>query len=450
MICHGRVSVLLLSICVITLTSEALPDQQCSHLNAFPCRTGAATRRGRRISMEDRVGAWDVKCDPRHGELRTSDSPDFSIWAVFDGHGSSAVSSYLHAALHRHLRSRLCDLPLLPPPGARDQERGQDDHPPPLPEHQQHPQQRQQQEAGLKEEEEAERDVSEGRKGEAGHEAAGHHGQPDRHHHHHRHHQQQVQSALVAALAAADADLQRSAAAKPFDEPGTAGCTPVQATADVKAEPADDGNNRDSVAGFNRGSVGNGDSAGTARCGAGDGVGLLGALAEAAAAAAWEAGSTAVVAVVDWTSEVAAGAAGAAAAGEAAAARDAGQAADAGGVPLGRLWVASVGNSPALLCLPQHGQQGQGQQASAAADNDDARLSLAGSNGGSRAGGSRAQEGRSSTGKSTDSGSCISSGSGAAGRLVANVLSRIHELDDEGERRRVEAAGGRVEEPSRP
>ncbi|GFR51223.1 hypothetical protein Agub_g13598 [Astrephomene gubernaculifera] len=167
--------------------------------------------------MEDRVGAWDVKCDSRHGELRTFNSSDFSIWAVFDGHGSSAVSSYLHAALHRHLRSRLCDLPLLPPPRARDQEQDQDDLPPPFPEQQQHPQQRQQQEAGLEEVAAAERDVSEGKEEEAGHEAAGYHGHPDRHHHHQQ--QQEVRSALLAALAAADADLQRSTAASPSTQP---------------------------------------------------------------------------------------------------------------------------------------------------------------------------------------------------------------------------------------
>ncbi|GIL81022.1 hypothetical protein Vretifemale_10159, partial [Volvox reticuliferus] len=55
--------------------------------------------------MEDRAGAWTFGCSAqRHAERR------YSVWAVFDGHGSAAVSSYLEAALHIYLQRRLCDV----------------------------------------------------------------------------------------------------------------------------------------------------------------------------------------------------------------------------------------------------------------------------------------------------------------------------------------------------
>ncbi|KAG2490062.1 hypothetical protein HYH03_011527 [Edaphochlamys debaryana] len=163
-------------------------------------------------------------------------------------------------------------------------------------------------------------------------------------------------------------------------------------------------------------------------------------LRAAAASVAWECGSTAVVAVLDYYHPH-----------RLDGATDGGGGSSAGGASMGSadgdaasLWIASVGNSRAVLCTPSPPPPPPpvplpSAAAAAAAASDGASTAR------SRSGSARAGGGGGGGGGAGGGG-----GGGGVSGMLAEDAAAVHEVAEESERRRVEAEGGRVEQPARP
>ncbi|GIL50633.1 hypothetical protein Vafri_6764 [Volvox africanus] len=413
---------MLLPILTFAFVLQACSDSRANALSLTePFRTGMATRRGKRIYMEDRAGAWTVGCSAqRHAERR------YSVWAVFDGHGSAAVSSYLEAALHLYLQRRLCEVPS----------------------------------------DESATDIGENRLNRRC-------GCGDCQH---------VHLSLLRAFEDLDADMQQQ---QQQQEPqgqeeehpqlqegqllgglNNVGAELPWATEDcVKTSSAqkhmDPGTGRVWR-----------DSPDADR---------LEALRAAAAEAAWDCGSTAVVAVAEWTvngppcdggrERNGSGAAGAAAPGSRSPATLAMTPADddreprecltttshndtracvsgtgdGGSGGFGQLWIATLGNSPAILCVSS-AYKGVAQSSGRSGDDDDGRD---GGAVGCERGATGQHRARAAQSVSPD-GSDGARGGGNKHGMLAHLLTVSHDMQNEEELRRIAAAGGRVERPSSP
>ncbi|EFJ45112.1 hypothetical protein VOLCADRAFT_94614 [Volvox carteri f. nagariensis] len=158
----------------------------------------------------------------------------------------------------------------------------------------------------------------------------------------------------------------------------------------------------------------------------------LGALQAAAAAAAWDAGSTAVVAVAEW---------------------DGSRATVCPSVGSGAVAAADAASSPAQMkhvAADDTRQEAVRHEESSPAATDDSSTDVAGGEGG-KSGGSVAGTGSAAKERRVDRATGARKSGGGGGRqLVARVLTTSHDLRNVEEVRRVAAAGGRVDGPSRP